>query len=851
MSDAAAAPCGNDAPSLPARKRSAPPDETAREEAATDPAAGLARTEPTSGESPPPVVSALETTAASSQHAVPPLVAGIALLFTALHVLAHAVHRLVTRNGQDVFAWLSDDDVLRILTMLLPADRANCASVSRRFRALLRRPEAWAVIDASASDSVDAQRGILDDTKLMNASVRACALRVLNTEGAAAHISSAAVSGALEGLDSGTGAPAGARLESLTVFSLAPLHDTDAMSFSRFVCVEPNVSRFFLPEKVECFAAACPRLRSAAVGVFASNVTEGVRALHALDTLPRDGAKALVLCLPLRDSPAVRADVDAFAEALATNSSLHALAVARQGQHPMLPRTRPWWGEDYDRDGLDTYNDYNGEEPFRWNDASRLAQYVAARLADALRRNTTLTALDLSTNGIGDAGVRSLCGALAEAGGRSSLSQLFLMNTGLREQGAAALAELVASPISPLRKLCLDDNYLAERAVNVLMDGLRSEHCRLRVLSAQRLNRMMAPPLPLLSFVAHALLANRSLEVLDIGRNGNFGDNSTDAAMRLADALLVNSTLTTLKMLPIELEGAGVDLLLLALQRNTGLRDLTLSAMPSPFSVRSNAARPLLPPATHPLGRRFAKAALAKNTSLRQLELHGALPTALGGDAAALVAGLARNTTLTVLNLDLGADGLGRGAGATMGAALAAPRCTLRNLALACHGSKLHGGDVAALSRGLAANTSLECLKLNFCGVCPRGGASLASALAANSTLRSCELFGNGVGDAGARAFADALRVNNTLNVLMLFFPPTLNPGWTRAEQRRRAETLALGGLDYHMQVDPPPWVPNDIGADAAAELRAAAARRRVVLEPRMRAPDTRAGHAQKSVASV
>ena len=73
----------------------------------------------------------------------------------------------------------------------------------------------------------------------------------------------------------------------------------------------------------------------------------------------------------------------------------------------------------------------------------------------------------------------------------------------------------------------------------------------------------------------------------------------------------------------------------------------------------------------------------------------------------------------------------------------------------------------------------------------------------------------------------------------MLFFPPTLNPGWTRAEQRRRAETLALGGLDYHMQVDPPPWVPNDIGADAAAELRAAAARRRVVLEPRMRAPDT------------
>ena len=81
----------------------------------------------------------------------------------------------------------------------------------------------------------------------------------------------------------------------------------------------------------------------------------------------------------------------------------------------------------------------------------------------------------------------------------------------------------------------------------------------------------------------------------------------------------------------------------------------------------------------------------------------------------------------------------------------------------------------------------------------------------------------------------------------MLFFPPSLHPGWTHVEQMRRAE--ALGGLDYRMQVvlgqmgknasvDPPPWMPNDIGADAAEELRAAAARRRVVLEPRTRAPD-------------
>lgn len=848
-------PMGN-APVLPERP-STQPDETAHEEAANEPTAARAQAEPQADASPLPAASAREGTATGSRpRAAPPPVAGAALLAAAAQVLALAVRGLVVRGGpeepgppgEDVFAWLGDDDVLRIFSTLLPADRVACACVSRRFNALLRRPEAWAVIDVSASDNVDALRGLLDDQKLIRASVRAQALRVLNTEGKAAHVSATAVSVVLSGTRTDAPGPAGALLESLTVFSLAPLHDTDALSFSRFVGAESDIKRFFMLQHLEMVSAACPRLRSAAVGVIAE-VREGVRALRALDALPRDGVKALVLCLPMLDSPAVRADVDAFAEALATNSSLHALAVARDGQHPLLPDEGPARRWDADREGLDTWSAEFADEPHRGDDRSGLAQYVATRLADALRRNTTLTALDLSTNGIGDQGTMALCDALMEAGGRSRLRQLFLINTGLRTSGAIELGKLVASPTSPLRKLVVDDNYLGNGAIVVLVSSLRSEGCRLRVLSARFMNAAMAPPEPLLSYVAHALLANRSLEVLDIGRNGNFGKNTVNDMQQLADALRVNTTLTTLNMAWVELEGE-VEVLLEALPENNTLRNLSLSHAPSlsPLAVlfgRRNVGTPPLPLATQRLGRRLVTAVLARNTSLRRLELKGVLPTLLGGDAAALAAGLGRNGSLTALDLDVGAGGLGRGAGAALGAALSAPRCALRSLAMSCQG-KLRGGDLAVLSRGLAANASLTTLLMNFCGVCPSGGAALAAAIATNSTLRDVQLLGNSIGDTGARALAHALRVNNTLNVLMLLFPPDLDPTWTRVEQMRRADAssdvrdrarLILGQVGIESNAMPP-WMPNDIGADAAAELRAAATRRRVLLEPRVRAPD-------------
>jgi Ran GTPase-activating protein (RanGAP) involved in mRNA processing and transport len=813
------------------------PAQPAAAEAAT--ADALAEVAPVAAEAAPVVTTppkgfALLSTARGAAWAALAAVQALFLLGAALCGAAVAFARSAPSKAasadSDPFAALDDESVLRILHALMPTERARCAVLSRRFAELLRRPEAWAVVDASVSDDDAAPREPLHDELLLRVAARAgAALRVLNTEGLASRVSCAAVARLLGD------AP---RLEVLTCFLLLPLHDASRGSFSPLLTHEPDAGRFFTVPELQRLAAACPRLRSAAVGVLA-DASDGVAALQALAALPRAGVKALVLRLPTRNTSAARAAMAAFAAELgAADANLHALAVVREGQHMLAPRRGREDDEgEYDHDLTDWGARELEDSAFRAEDPSLLAPLVALYVAKALYTNTTLTALDLSSIGVGDRGAKAVAAALQAARRQSGVQELYLVASGLRASGAEALAALLTAPASGLRKLCLDQNLLQERGLEVLTEALSSEACRLRVLSLQCVQHPDAErwSAHMLHYLAGALESNRSLTAL----NANIVDMPgvpdavlKDGAVSLAAALGGNTTLTALHL---ACDDPVTDLLLLALGSNTALHQLALMpSSPMASMMRTNALRR---GGSTQLSRSASEeqrlsnyqegllAALSLNTSLRELTLRGALPTFIGADCAVLARGLVGHKALTTLELQgCGLDTCG--GAAALGAALAARGCALRTLN-ASHNDKLNHADVAALSRGLAANATLTRLNLGFSGVCPRGAAALADALARNTTLQALNLLGNGVGDDGARALAGALRKNNALAMLIVFLPAALNPAFEQLERARRFMATGRGRRGAGEEA----WMPNDIGPAAANELRAAAARRRVLLD--------------------
>ena len=104
---------------------------------------------------------------------------------------------------------------------------------------------------------------------------------------------------------------------------------------------------------------------------------------------------------------------------------------------------------------------------------NRLSSAEAGLLTSALERTTTLTLLDLSFNDLGDAGVASVCSALA-ANAESSLRLLDLTYNNFRAEGRGrALGEYVAASTS-LVELSVRNNELGDEGCPAVCQMLSS-----------------------------------------------------------------------------------------------------------------------------------------------------------------------------------------------------------------------------------------------------------------------------------------------------------------------------------------------------------------------------------------
>ena len=160
---------------------------------------------------------------------------------------------------------------------------------------------------------------------------------------------------------------------------------------------------------------------------------------------------------------------------------------------------------------------------------------VINSLAEALRVNTSLSSLDLPSNSIRDGGANSLAQALRV---NTSLSSLNLGGNSIGDEGANSLAQVLRVNTS-LSYLNLGGNSIEDEGANSLAQALRV-NTSLSSLDLSR-NSIDAHGANLL---AQALRVNTSLSSLDLSRNFI----CAQGANSLAQALRVNSSLSFLNL---------------------------------------------------------------------------------------------------------------------------------------------------------------------------------------------------------------------------------------------------------------------------------------------------------------
>lgn len=187
-------------------------------------------------------------------------------------------------------------------------------------------------------------------------------------------------------------------------------------------------------------------------------------------------------------------------------------------------------------------------------------------LADSLRVNKSVTALDLGGSELGLPGAEALAQALRN--GSCPVEELLLSGARLGDEGSA----LVCESLRKNYKVCLVNlasNGLCVRALDALAPVLAAKRCALLelILSANQIG------LGGVQALSSALATNTSLELLDIASNP-LGDAGVAA---LAAALAANTTLIELTLSAAQFGDVGAAALGRAFGAKSAIRSLDVS----------------------------------------------------------------------------------------------------------------------------------------------------------------------------------------------------------------------------------------------------------------------------------
>jgi Ran GTPase-activating protein (RanGAP) involved in mRNA processing and transport len=336
-------------------------------------------------------------------------------------------------------------------------------------------------------------------------------------------------------------------------------------------------------------------------------------------------------------------------------------------------------------------------------------------IAEALKCNTSLIELDLSSNGIGDSGASAMAGVLRN---NTTLCRLQLHDNGIGSEGGKALGDALVHNRT-LTHLGISGNQLGASGAEHIAQGLRS---------------------------------NTSLKHIDLANNAI----TLDGAVAVAGVLESGSRLGSLDMSSNPLGSRGVGALVRSLEANDQLSQLSLSDIdPQETPDERDGGNAASDTAFAADGLALA---LAVNRSLQQLELSG---SGIGPDVCVAIAeGLRKNTSLLHLTLD---SSRLEDRGLAVIAALSQTSAPL--ISLSIRDNEIGDDEATALAGALKRMTNLKALNLTDNNI-GHGFHQLADALLTNTSLLVVELGGNAPDEAGIDALCKAMQGN--LQVLRL-----------------------------------------------------------------------------------
>ena len=383
----------------------------------------------------------------------------------------------------------------------------------------------------------------------------------------------------------------------------------------------------------------------------------------------------------------------------------------------------------------------------------------ATCIAEAIKVNKTLTNLNLSVNGISAAGATCIAEAIKV---NKTLTNLNLSGNGISDAGATCIAEAIKVN-KTLTNLNLSGNGISDAGATCIAEAIEVNKTLTNLdLRGDGISAAGA------TCIAEAIKVNKTLTNLDLSYNGI----SDAGATCIAEAIKVNKTLTNLDLRGDGISAAGATCIAEAIKVNKTLTNLNLSvngicaagATCIAEAMKGNKTLTNLNLSGNGIsdaGATCIAEAIKVNKTLTNLNLSGNGISDAG--ATRIAEAIKVNKTLTNLNLrnnDISA------AGATCIAEAIKVNKTLTNLNLSVNGISAAGAT--CIAEAIKVNKTLINLDLSYNGISDAGGTCIAEAIKVNKTLTNLDLRGDGISAAGATCIAEAIKVNKTLTNLNL-----------------------------------------------------------------------------------